>query len=303
MRIKLLALSVCLLGGVAGHLAQVRVDPERRAHAQAWEALTLPRPEVIRAVTFGEHLLFADLMWVRAVLRFADVYERPSPQEKEWLSAMVNSVVALDPSWRTAYFYGAGMLRVVGEYDESDAVLKRARQQESLSQDPYFPFLLAMNAWLHHDDVDAAAAYLLEAAALPGAPGWYGAAAAGIVDRERGRAAGLAMVNRQLEGETDPAIRRWLESKRDDLLHDLYAEQIEERFGAALPASGASLSVLPDGTPLPAEPQGGHWMVGTDGRVRSSVEEDALEQQARNQERRWLTRILPPAQGAPAGSQ
>ncbi len=293
MRVKLLAMAVVLLGTSLGHRAQREADPRRRMAKEEWDLQVMPRAELIRAATMGHPLLVADILWVRGVLRFSDVYERPSEGDGRWLMAIFDAVTALDPSWRTAYFYGGSMLRVVGRIEDSDAIFERARQQPELADDPFFPFSLAMNAWLHHEDPEATSAYLLEAAKLPGAPDWYPMAAAGILDKERGAQAGIAMVEAQIQGEADPRVRGWLEAKLKRLRHDLFSEQVTahylEQVGDAEVRPGDPVEALPSGQALPPDPLGGFWLMGTDGVIRSDVAEGLRERQAVQAERFWLT--------------
>ena len=287
MRTHLKAAVAAVFGAVVAHTVQSRGDEARRVTDEAWELRSMPRHSTVRLATFGQTVLAADLLWVRVVLRFAMMYESPSRSDAFWIRQMTRTVVALDPSWRTAYFYGGSMLRIVDDIEASDEIFKLARETEELSDDPFFPFALAINAWLHHEDPELASRYLSEAAELPGAPKWYRAAAVGIVDKDLGRRAGIELVRRQLEQEEDDKARDFLEDKLARLLHEEYSEQLTEALapGDAVPAG---TEVVVEG--LPPDPLGGHWIVGADRTIKSNVAEQRAAHKALHDSRHMLTR-------------
>ena len=309
MKIQLVAAILGLVAAGGAHLAQKTVDPVRRLSQEQWKTVAMPNADTLRVASMGQPTLTADLVWLRTVLRFSDTYENPEQSDVVWLAAMVDAVVALDPRWRTAYFYGGSMLRVVGDIDGSDRIFTLAREQPAFATDPYFPFALGINAWLHRSDPAQAAVYLHEAANLPGAPAWYRAAAAGIVDQEQGRAAAIDMLRHSIASETDDRVRGFLEDKLKRLMHDELSHHLSEAIGAAAPPWRARITTLPGGQALPPDPLGGAWVVGADGKVRSDVAEEELRSKALNAERHWLifpvhTRVwdTPPAGAAsPAG--
>lgn len=290
MYVRVAALTLLMLGLALGQLSQRTLDPRRRVSDEAWSVTSVPRAEVVRLATFGQVVLAADLLWVRAVLRFADFYERPDDGDRVWLAAMIESVVELDPTWRTPHHYGASMLRVMGDIDGSDALLSRARAEPALAQDPYWAFAMAMNAWLHRDDPERAAELLLEASRVPGALPWYKSAAAGILDKERGRRAGIELVRQQLAAETDPRTRAVLEDKLKRLMHDELAQRLSEALPPVEERRGRTLEDLLAGTELPPDPLGRGWVIGATGEVRSRLVEEEERLRKVGAERNLLIR-------------
>ena len=274
------------LAVVGGHFSQRRVDSERFEGGGLATDIVELNPAALRVVTFGYHQSVAALLWVRAVLSFSDVFKEPREEEIAALRSKIASVGALDPTWRTVWFYGGSMLRVLDRVEDSDEVFREG--MKNLPQDPYFPFALGMNAWLYRADAEEAGRYLGIAAELPGAPGWYAAAAAGFLDTGGQRRAGLRYLAEQIEAETDPDVRGWLERKYTEILHDERAEAIGqalESWRDAHPGSTAGLGRLEG---LPEDPLGGRWILGADGQPRSSVREERLAAQARIDERLLL---------------
>ena len=92
-------------------------------------------------------------------------------------------------------------MSVNGDIDGSDEIY--ARGMAGLPNDPYFPFSIAMNAYLYRKDVERAARFLDIAARVPGAPDWYAAAAAGVLDKEGQTNAALQYLREQITEATD----------------------------------------------------------------------------------------------------
>jgi tetratricopeptide (TPR) repeat protein len=277
--------AVAVLAGIA-HEAQKRADPPRRAAMAQEERVFLPAPGPLKVASLDSQLLVSDVLWVRAVLAFADVLDHPDPVGVTWLDRMVRTVIVLDPGWRSSYMYGGGMLRAVNDIEGSDAVFLEG--QRMLPSDPTFPFALAMNAYLYEDDVGAAVRYLNQAAALPGAPGWYRTAAAGFLNRQGQRDAALKYLQDEIRREADPHLRAELVRKYAEVLHDELVSDLEERRAAFEARVGRPLRSPSELGPLPPDPLGGSWIFGASGTIVSSVRDAELEARCRLGERRKL---------------
>lgn len=273
------------LGAALAHAAQRTADADRHAERAANRQMYVPSPVAVRVASLGHSTLLADGMWVRAVLSFADAYHAEDgtghAEAAVWLRAYLETISALDPLWRTAYYHGGGMLRVLGDAEGSDAIF--ALGMKNLPDEPYFPFSLAMNAYLLHQDRTKAAAFLGQAAAIPGAPPWYRAAAAGFLSESGQRQTALRYLKEQLDSATEPTVRRAVQRKLDDLLHEEFAAQIE----ALRPSPDTDLPPSAWGD-VPPDPYQAGWIIGADGRVRSAHIEDQMRARQQQVERRLL---------------
>lgn len=281
----LLLLSL-LFGGLA-HQAQLRVDADRFALDRYRSGKVIPDPDMMRAASMGQQVMMGDLMWIRVALNFADQMDHPDEHGKQFLLASIRAVVRLDPRWRTGYFYGGSMMRLLDDIDGSDEIFKLG--MEAKPEDPYFPFSLGMNAWMYRDDAEEAARYLRIAAELPTAPPWYRAASAGFLDRKGQRQTALHYLLEELEHETEPAARDALLHRYRRIMHDEYSSGLTEAYRAWVQQHGqapASLSALGE---LPEDPLQGEWILAPDGVVRSSVEEARVAEHMVQAERRMLT--------------
>jgi hypothetical protein len=277
-----------MLGIVVGHMGHRQAD-EARFRAGVSTDRVVPNPPLLQVVSLGQPTLVADFLWVRTVLAFTEVHDASTAQGVEWIGAMLDSVCALDPNWRTSYFYGGSFMRVLGDIDHSDKVFVAGH--EAFPSDSFFPFAIGMNAYLYRNDTEAAFRWITIAAELPNAPAWYRTAAAGFVETGGDRQAALQYLEQELRDDQKPAVREALLAKYNSLLHDELAAQIashREKFKARF---GRDIQALSELGTLPDDPLGGRWVVAPDGLIRSSVREDLMARQAVRGERAMI--LLP----------
>ncbi len=289
-----LTLGVVGLVGVFGaHTAQRYADELRYERRLDDLNAFQPNGESMRVASLGFHTALADLVWFRTVLQFGDLLEAADPATLPWLKSSVQAVITLDPRWRTPYFYGGGFLRVFGDLDGSDEVYARGRV--AFPDDPFFPFSLGMNAFLYRGDRGAAAVWLERAAALPGAPDWYHAAAAGFMNEDGERRAAIRYLAEQLKTETRPGVQAALRKKTIELMHDERVDEIEVVHARFRAARGRPVSRPDELGPLPEDPYGKGWVLGADGRIRSAEAEEAERRRGVGKERAMLLLSLPVA--------
>lgn len=282
-----IALIACF-GASMVALALPRSDATRQARVLDQELVFLPSAQGVRVASSGFEEVVADLMWVRTVLLFGGRYDTDdSLVWKEWLAGMVNTVTELDPQWRTPYQYGGGMLVVIGQIDASSTVYEKCSRERP--EEFWCPFARGMNDSLYKDDQISAGIWLREAAQRPGAPKWYGSAAAALASKGGQRHAGLVYLEEQLGSATDPGVRKNLEYQRNKLRHDELVATWEQEAKAWRDQHGPlerpeDLAKL--GFVLPENPRGDAWVVGRDSVVRSEQSERDRERRARMDE--WL---------------
>jgi hypothetical protein len=286
-----------------GYVGHRRADNDRFSASMEDVYRFVPNAYAVRVAALGYHTLFADLTWTRAVLLFGEGSREKDSPENQLLAGMLRTVSVLDPHWRTPHFYGGGMLRVNGDIDASDEIF--ARGMAGLPNDPYFPFSIAMNAYLYRKDVQRAAHFLDIAARVPGAPDWYRAAAAGVLDKEGSTSAALQYLREQIEAAADEQSRAPLVRKYQRVLHDYFSDELtrlvpiyEAHFGRPL-ARPADLGELPpellpkptllrDGK-LPPEPMGSVWVLDPKRQVIGQTRELDEADDDRQSELRFLS--------------
>lgn len=251
-----------------------RVDETRGPRAIDNALVFVPDGKQLVAASSGQAEVLADLLWVRAVLLFGERYDSATGTAwTDWLRRMILAVNTLDPHWRTAYFYGGSLLRVVEDIEGADMVFLQATQY--LPEDSFFPFSLGMNAYLYREDPEEAGRWLEKAAVLPNAPGWYGAAAAAMHQEAGARDSAIRFLEELAASTNNEGVRKDSKRQLRRLHHNAMVDEWAPRCKAFKEEQGRPLS-SPDelaqllGRPLPENPRGDAWIVGQDGVVRSA---------------------------------
>jgi hypothetical protein len=262
--------------GAGASVLHIRADRVRHEVDVDTAITFLPDGASLKIAASGFEEPLADLLWIRAVLLFGHRFGLDrDPAWGRWLVGMVTAVAKLDPTWRTPYVYGGGMLRVLDDADGSDAVFLAG--SKALPDDPYFPFALGMNQYLMRDDPAEASRWLAEAAKKRGAPPWYASAAGAMLERRGMRTAALRFLREEWTRSADPTVREVIRLKIADIEHGKLADKLEADREAFRARHGRDVTdvedlVRPNGT-LPPDPLGGHWILAPDGKIRSSVAE------------------------------
>ncbi len=287
------SLFIALVGAGVVHTSQLQTDAVRRDVDLENELMFMPSGEALRVAASGFEQQIGDLLWIRAILIFGEEWGGMNEERSEWLVRMIQAVAKLDPQWRTTYYYGGVMLRVVGDVDASTEVFTAGH--EALPDDYFFPFAIGMNFYLHKDDPFEAGRWLKIAAGLPKAPEWYAKSARMFVVQKTQRSVALRHLDEELAASSDPNLREYLEEQKARLLHDGYVEALmpaiaeyEEREGRRPTALQdlIDLGVVKQG--FPPDPLGGQWVMDITGEIVSDLEVEDREELARATERQLL---------------
>lgn len=270
---------VALVGGAVVAGAQPEADRTRHERAIDNALVFAPNGPVLRAASLDQHEVVADLLWVRAVLVFGDRWTHdPDPTWIAWLRGSIVAVTQLDPAWRTPYYHGGTLLRVLGDIDGSDAVFKAGAA--AFPDDYFFPFSIGMNLYLYRDDPEGAVPWIDAASRMPGGPRQYAGLAAQLRSKGGDRAGAIAYLReRRREAGSDPE-RADIDDQLGRLYHDSMVDGWTARCRAYRQAHGGP-PASPEaffawmGVAVPGNPRGDAWVVGNDGCVRSAGAEPA----------------------------
>ena len=282
----LLLMLLPVVGGYGAHCFQQHTDEIRWAADDGNRRVFVPSPQAMKVASLGWGMVSADLLWVRAVLLFVDFLEAEDAEDAIWTRTVIKTVGVLDPHWRTPFFYGGGMLRLLNDVDGSDEIFHDG--MTAFPEDAYFPFSLAMNAYLFRQDLEKAVKYLDQASKMESAPRWYRSAAAEFLSRSGQRKAALMYLKEQMELANSDRERLVLENKYKSLLYDQVSEVLDVRQDKWQTRNGRALKDVSDLGQMPPDPLGGEWFINPDGRVRSTAHEPIVAKRARNHERALL---------------
>jgi len=167
----------------------------------------------LAALAGGFAPALADIDWMRATAVPTDQLEGPGAER---LFGLLDRVTTLDPSFQPAYHFGALLLSVGARRpDLSDRLVMRARTHFPRAWS--YPFYLAFNAFYHRTDFDTAAAYMEQAAVLPGAPPFLADLARRFRDQGQDRGVARELIGRMLRVTDDPVLRLRLQLRLAEL--------------------------------------------------------------------------------------
>jgi hypothetical protein len=192
----------------------------RRARFPAGEdALYLPRPSVLRALSLGHAELAADLVFIRAVIYVGT--ELAQKGEARWLERYLETITQLDPRWKTPYRWAGVVTMYNGRPITNRAVLSSSHYLEMGVQrfpdDWEMPFMLGCNYLFELQTDDSArkaewrkigGEWIRHAALVGGAPSWVPLLAATIMRREGEDEAALRHLEQVYVSTQDEQTRR-----------------------------------------------------------------------------------------------
>jgi hypothetical protein len=289
-----LLLVLCAVVGLGVGLVATslpRVDATRAPRALENAHVFVPDADALRAASSGFEEPVADLLWVRAALEFGrDFDRRRLAALRGWFNGNVDTVIALDPRWRTPYYYGGTLARANDDIPASNRYFELGHAQ--MPTDWFFPASRGMNAGVYEQDAAVAARWMTLASRLPRAPFWFKADAAASRVRAGAFDNGIRMLEESLAQESDPWVRRDIAHMLGKMRHNALVASWEGACKAwkadhgRLPAPEALARL---GFTLPENPREDAWVVGSDGVVRSERSEGERVRRLRIEERAWIS--------------
>jgi hypothetical protein len=245
----------------------------RRATDRPYDVEVVPRASVARWLSLGHPLLASHFYWLKTVQYVGE--ERADFRGWEKLYPLVELVTDLDPGHGYAYQVAGVVLASAKRLQESNAILEKGTRNVP---DRYIlPYLRAFNAFYHEGDWELAGRWLEVAAKAPGAPEHVKSyVLASYVKAGRAEAA-VGFLENVLAETKDPESRKPLEEELRQARFEVEAARLDEavaqykaRFGAPPPSLGALRSAGLVAR-IDRDPWGGLYVLGPDGRVKSSV--------------------------------
>jgi tetratricopeptide (TPR) repeat protein len=243
------------------------------ARDRAYDVEIVPPAPLLRVLSLGHPTLAANLYWLRTVQYIGE----PRAKRRGWdrLLPLAELVTDLDPGHGYAYQVAGVVLGSVDRIDESNAILEKG--MKNVPDRYILPYLRAFNAFYYRGDYAAAGEFVEIAARTPGAPEHLRQNVLAMYVKGRRADAAVAFLRQAVEAAEDDESRKAITTQLEQAIFEREAEIVDEavaryrdRHGIApwsvelLVAEG----VLPA---LPPEPVGGEWILGDDGRARSTA--------------------------------
>jgi len=197
-----------------------------------------------------------------------------TPEEYDRLHGLLNVVANFDPKFKFPYLLGGLVLgESMPHAQKALRVLERGRKQ--FPADWRFPFYMGFTYYFSLGDGIAGGRAMAEAARLPESPAYLPGLASRMLSEAREPEAALAMLALIVRQESDPARREVLERRIREVTVERDLQTLERAVELYREKTGtfpANLSVLiREGflAAIPAEPNGGRYLMESGGKVRS----------------------------------
>ncbi len=190
----------------------------KRAGATDQESLYLPRSSALKAMSLGHTELAADLVFIRALTYFGGQFQDRG--RFEWLDSYLETILALDPTWKTPYRWAGVATMYNGREITNQSVSRSSHFLElgvkQFPSDWELPFMLGCNFLFELKTDDPAvraswdrqgAEWIRHAAIVGGGPPWIPLLAATILHKEGRDDAALAHLEEVYQSTSDEKTR------------------------------------------------------------------------------------------------
>jgi len=273
LRVTLFAVMLSLLAATTVSL-RATLDHGERATQRTSEPIYLPRADLLRPLSLGYHNVLADILWFRAISYFGKHYR--SDRTYPWLAHICDLVTDLDPRAEHVYqFAGLILPWEAGEVDAGIQILEKGAR--ALPESWGLAYYLGFTHFFFKNDSEVAAAHLQRAVRLPGAHPGVARLATIVTTQASGPETAMAFL-RDLEQNVDSQqVRSVIYRNMRESAAAAALGQLDTQIDAYTEATGrppGSLEELVSTgflTEVPADPLGGRFEIGPDGRARSST--------------------------------
>ncbi|RKH71425.1 pilus assembly protein PilG [Corallococcus aberystwythensis] len=244
----------------------------------------LPRPDLLKVLFTAQKGLVTDYFWILMLNRIGTAVR---PEEYRYISDYAELVTTLDPRFRQAYLYGGITIPVhagKGRYlntEESTALLRKG--VANVPHDQPLTFQLAYNLMFFERKYKEAADLVQEMSRWEGAPAYFAALATRLYAQSGDFDASMSLTVALRDSAEDEETRAFYEQRIQEIQQERMLRGIDAaiaRYQARegrLPDTLGALVTAGDLRQLPADPLGGEFFLGEDGRAYSNAARFRLE--------------------------
>ena len=224
------------------------------------------------SLSLGFRNFLADVVWLEAVQVMAPL--EMAPAEYDRLFELLNVGANFDPKFDIPYLLGGLVLSQSPDHAQK-AVEVFERGKREYPVDWRFPFYIGYTNYFSMGETEAAGEAMAEAARLSGSPSYLPGLASRMLSEAREPAAALALLETIVRQENDPARRAVMERR----IREVTVERDLQALERAVESYREKVGVVPRELPdlvragilsgIPEEPNGGRYLLGPGGTVRS----------------------------------
>ncbi len=175
------------------------------------EVLLLPPGRILRQIDLGYHSLMADMLFIKTNIYYGE--KMYGDQETPWLPGFIQSLIEIDPDFKTSYLWGA-LVTTYYQRQIDDVPLELIERANKILEagmgrfpgDYRFPMRIAFNLYYELGDTDAALPYFERASQTPGAPTWIKEKLVDIYSKAGRQELARRTLSDLLSGTEDPTL-------------------------------------------------------------------------------------------------
>ncbi|MFY2561404.1 tetratricopeptide repeat protein [Corallococcus terminator] len=244
----------------------------------------LPRAGLLKALFKAQLGLVADYFWVMTINR---VGAASTVSEYRDIYYYADLTTDLDPRFAKVYTFAGITIPIhlgreqYANVEESSRILRKG--MANTPEDKRIHFQLAYNLMFFERRYQEAAAIIEELARAPDAPEWYSGLATRLYAQAGDFDTSLGLAQTMRDGAEDAETREYYERRVNEIIQEKVLQQLDEaleRYKARegrLPTKLEALVTSGDLRELPADPLGGQFFLGEDGRSYSTAARFRLE--------------------------
>ena len=228
-----------------------------------------------RVLAFGYHGFLSDYQFLKALTFYGDrsVHQQPmSSVDWDYLSRSLDVITDLDPYFLDPYVLGEGLLAWDAQrFKEANALLEKGMRHRTW--DWQIPFYLGFNHFYFFKDYATGSRYIMQAAALPGSPGYLKNLGARLAYYGGQSQTALLFLKEMLAETQSESLKRSMAKRLLALERAVAIEAALAKFREEYGRDVNELNELVDLgflEALPEDPYGGQWGILKNGRVFST---------------------------------
>tara|TARA_Y100000031_G_C8158353_1_gene355682 strand:+ start:109 stop:1008 length:900 start_codon:yes stop_codon:yes gene_type:complete len=265
-------------------LSQTQIDKTRTRYSKVEDMKYLPSGQFLKGAALAYDELFADYLWIKALVYFGEHYQ--TDKAYEWLYHLLDIVVTLDPYFEYAYELGGIVLAYwIKDVNHSIKLLKKGMINVPKTHKRYWtiPFFLGFNYMYYKKDFSAAARYLEQASKYPGHPRYLPFLVARLYANDRDPEIAIKFLTEIYHSTENEKAKKDIQKRINEVIVErdiLILEQARDHYKkktGLYPSSLEELVVEGFLKEIPREPFGGEYFIKEGHSIQSSVVRKRME--------------------------
>lgn len=265
-------------------LFQTQIDKIKANYSKIEEMKYLPSGQFLKGAALAYDELFADFLWIKAVVYFGEQYQKD--KNYKWLYHLLDIVVTLDPYFEYPYeFGGIALAYWTKDVSHSIRLLKKGMLNIPKTHPRYWtiPFFLGFNYMYYKKDFATAARYLEEATKYPGHPQYLPFLVTRLYTNAKDPEIAIKFLMEIDRTTNNEKVKKDIKKRIKEVVVERDIQILERARDHYKNKTGSYPSKLEDLVSagllkeIPGEPFGGKYFIKEDHSIQSSVVKKRME--------------------------